>query len=1361
MEHAPIQSPANQQAHDKIRGYGYQCWLTVEAWLQLGPEDTLFAECAEDFATFAETGDTHVGQAKATEAKLTLRSDDVVEAINHFWHLRKQLKIGELRYSFLSTSGITLEQNNPFSGVQGLALWQEVATSSNLIKAEHLRNYLATDEKLTGKLDPEVLAFLKQATAADALTQLFKPMVWDMEHPDSAGIRASVENQLASLVERYFATTPTHRHNLADSLFTKVNVVAASKDKLALTRDGLMAAIESHLIPAGHAAAAARMQEILGGLVVGSSKLDASWTFTEAVPPIELAEDYSRRAPALAALQATAGTARLMLIEGSSGMGKSTLAQIYAAAFGGKWLHFHAYEEEPVRTLRGIQLCTAIVAHEAAPFGLIIDDLPWAKLNGTSLNVIRGLVRAARNRSACLIFTNQRAPSPATLGSAGLADVVLFTAPTMDQTEVIEIAERLGCTDLAKAELWAPLVVAQTSGHPRLVHAHLRGLKARAWPDLTAAEFQATNSDVQATRSEAQLLLTDRRTEELELLTRLSAFMGTFRRDQALAIAERLERITGAAIAFENLLGPWIEPRSRGRYQLSPLLGKTLLAGLTKSREREVHRAAIIAVVTSKPIEAGDATGALLNAVLGGVVDHASELLMKFLMAPREHSAALHSHLSWTTIYATEGQVVFAEFPAVDFMFRLLQFEVAASFAPERAEHFLQLCDQMIAGADTVTGPCYRAMLAFSLIKTNQAPVAFDRLFWAIPIFHQAMAEAMKDGTLTSGKLLPPELNPDADADESETFIAIEIWTRAGTLDGLRRLFATLSDASEEDRIKRLVSLGRCKPSAILAFDQVWLAEDKKAVRQWQPILELFYQVLAAAEKWGDGLFAACAARGISIIHDEYQDQSEAAEQALVRVKTDDPTIQAIVTERRAKSALLAKRYDDAQKLFEETLLHSPWVGFTAAGTVALYQNAGTAAGQAGSWKAAAQHFLDGSKLAEKDGDLTTVFALLADAAYATWQTGDRGLAVTRLGTALAMTPKLPDPGSHLRSRRTLRFFGHLLTHLAWAGTARSEQSAASLVTPGMCSEARDDAKLAKVAPPDIALFEVIYLGLVFQELPGSQLLQTRLPTLFASQHPLVRYFALELHARQLIRERDFAKLLPCAVEIASALLVCNQLEVAEPGVLKPTDSHGPTSSISFNQPFPIAMLLLSAVTVAQIKGDNLPNLFKAWRELAKGTSLATEFASFLDDIEAIVLGDDKTAATSAATEGDPFLRWAYALRLLQHAKPNPNDLLIASTAFTFIQWNVARFIWLVDAVQFLDRAIASRWREACEQRFAFRSPTLFIPDIKALAIAPDGSVAHIAKLVLASQPALSVQIDKDLVQSIQAIASGHGHSRS
>ena len=170
-------------------------------------------------------------------------------------------------------------------------------------------------------------------------------------------------------------------------------------------------------------------------------------------------------------------------------------------------------------------------------------------------------------------------------------------------------------------------------------------------------------------------------------------------------------------------------------------------------------------------------------------------------------------------------------------------------------------------------------------------------------------------------------------------------------------------------------------------------------------------------------------------------------------------------------------------------------------------------------------------------------------------------------------------------------------------------------------------------------------------------------------------------------------------------------------------------------------MLLMAGLTIGQLASADLPAVLKSWRITAEGMPVKTELLSFLNAVESALAGSAEDAAKGAATEPDEYVRWAHALRLLQEPKPTPNALLVATAFFTFCHWPVARFAWLADTAKVLDQAISDRWRQACEQRFSFNSPTLFIPDIKTLAATPEGTVAHIAKLVVAAQPARNDKI--------------------
>lgn len=76
-----------RQAVDSLRGYVYQIWHSVHAWLELADEEILFLEGAEDF-DIVDLGKATTVQVKRTTANITLRSSAAIDAITHYWQLR-------------------------------------------------------------------------------------------------------------------------------------------------------------------------------------------------------------------------------------------------------------------------------------------------------------------------------------------------------------------------------------------------------------------------------------------------------------------------------------------------------------------------------------------------------------------------------------------------------------------------------------------------------------------------------------------------------------------------------------------------------------------------------------------------------------------------------------------------------------------------------------------------------------------------------------------------------------------------------------------------------------------------------------------------------------------------------------------------------------------------------------------------------------------------------------------------------------------------------------------------------------------------------------------------------------------------
>ena len=94
-----------RQAIASIRGYVYQAYQSVLAWMRLGEQDMLFLEGAEDFDVHSADGVTAT-QVKDTAGSgtITLRSSDAVAAINNLWSHKQNNLEKTISLRFLTTA---------------------------------------------------------------------------------------------------------------------------------------------------------------------------------------------------------------------------------------------------------------------------------------------------------------------------------------------------------------------------------------------------------------------------------------------------------------------------------------------------------------------------------------------------------------------------------------------------------------------------------------------------------------------------------------------------------------------------------------------------------------------------------------------------------------------------------------------------------------------------------------------------------------------------------------------------------------------------------------------------------------------------------------------------------------------------------------------------------------------------------------------------------------------------------------------------------------------------------------------------------------------------------------------------------
>jgi hypothetical protein len=80
----PLVNDSAREATASMHGYASQIWRSVLVWLNLGDSERMYLEGAEDIDVI-HGANVETTQVKVTKAPITLRSADVVEAINNTW----------------------------------------------------------------------------------------------------------------------------------------------------------------------------------------------------------------------------------------------------------------------------------------------------------------------------------------------------------------------------------------------------------------------------------------------------------------------------------------------------------------------------------------------------------------------------------------------------------------------------------------------------------------------------------------------------------------------------------------------------------------------------------------------------------------------------------------------------------------------------------------------------------------------------------------------------------------------------------------------------------------------------------------------------------------------------------------------------------------------------------------------------------------------------------------------------------------------------------------------------------------------------------------------------------------------------
>src|SRR6266478_5967528 len=193
-----LEGDPRRRASAPVRGFQYQFWRTVEAWIDLVPEEVLFVEGAEDFDRIRQGEGTAV-QIKDDRASgpLTLSSDKALGAVTNFWKLVKGNRGRKIWFKFITTAEAGAERDG-FGGRKGVEVWNLSARSpleSCSDDVARIREFLLKRESL----DAGLSEFLERGSLDAIQQELIQPFEWLY---DQAALEDIQEVVVARLLEQ-------------------------------------------------------------------------------------------------------------------------------------------------------------------------------------------------------------------------------------------------------------------------------------------------------------------------------------------------------------------------------------------------------------------------------------------------------------------------------------------------------------------------------------------------------------------------------------------------------------------------------------------------------------------------------------------------------------------------------------------------------------------------------------------------------------------------------------------------------------------------------------------------------------------------------------------------------------------------------------------------------------------------------------------------------------------------------------------------------------------------------------------------------------------------------------------------------
>lgn len=1343
-------SDPKRQAIPPLRGFEYQIWQSVLRWITLHVGEALFLEGAEDIDVLRD-GEVETVQVKETarSGSVTLNTASVVEAIGHFWDHQKTNPSYIVRFRFLTTSERGREQDAPFMGERGLDFWDRCKRPHTNL--EPLRLFLAKKTSLP----PDLREFISNASDEDLRDKLIRRVEWDTGQGDHTQIEELIQKRAITHGAELYALPPSESVRVVPHLFSHVWAVVRQADNRRLEYADFARIFEEQSTiritrrELQRRTNAPGMAQGLGPVM--STELNSLDLVAESAPQayaILPLQRLAKREQLVTDLRARLNVRGILVLKGSSGMGKSTLAGLIAVGESGRWRRLDMQDLEPERVKEHLVYATLTDTEQAAHPDYVIDDLNFDKRPILYERALSGFIHAVISRGGRVIITTQGdIPSRVAL-AFDLSESVIFDVPALTEEEVEQVALAHGCPTGKKLETWRRIIHTTTLGHPLLVHARVKNVAAAGWPTPRIEDILAAQ-DVEEVRREVRQRLREQLPSEQArtLAYRLDVFSLYFKRPHALFIAQHPPALSTPGEAFDLLIGPWVESVGNNYYRLSPLLRTSSAQAYSPEQVKDLHKSAAYSFLEGvSVITQTELSNVLFHGLLGEISEPMLAAANATATIKDEDWPLVAREVDWFAHVALQpGEKLFKVNPITSLTLRLLQFRIAAAIdsadlAPKVVtswEHELKAFDEHLDDEDLLV---FRMAFQFFfniILVRLEVPLSLrsviNHIATTINLLRKCREAASSGNELVKQAI---EMSPE-DLGNIDGYV-LSASFRCKRADDVAEFLEALEEQEPGAAEEIWSQLRNSEFISLVLVNGAWLREVKEASPDWTHVLEVLGRTAELAlSKQADAL-AAGAYRSKAILLKEYIPAGGNALEVLAEGNSQLGYEHPVIQDYLAKIHMLDGRYQEALEVWNR-IPPEPETEETSSRTFS-HREAVMCAGNIGDWNAAAEYALQGEKAARRLLHLGDVIAVgfLAEYAFAVWQSGDHLRALSSYACVIDELRALPDHRSDIKS---FALHMKILHTIKWIG--KNTVGEENVIQPqlGWFSDPNfDEAKRVKPIPP--YQFYWYYLADAEYKVGEDAGIFQRLDDELRKRDiPLVKTQAEGLRLKYSLRNLTLERLVAEYAAYASSVRAF---------------------STSQNRPVPpdIDRWMLIVLTFAALV--NLVSVGRVvdvpvdkWREDASAHGFLDDvLEKFFETIEYAISEDEETLCVFLKDPSQSIeLRLVVALILSASDSLYPEDRFIANVILATT--DNAYAMWREETESVIEDLVANRWASVVErQRFALLSPSTVAPQI--LNNCRDESTQGLrkaARVLLAARKAVRVDLHEQVLTQLQKMA--------